>query len=111
MIGIGVVACIEFPRYVIEIEVVLLSVAVQVEGDGLHVFHRFLASPPASALLANLFVGDGSLVDNLLPLGSNVVATIEDAPINIVVGCGMRLSRDVGFLVGTHLHAEAVFLS
>ena len=110
VVGIGVVARVKLPRDIIEVEVVFLSVAVQVEGNGLHVLHRLLA-PPASALLTHLLVGDGALVDDFLPLRRDVVAAVEDAPIDIVVRRGVGLGRDVGFLVGPHLHAEAVLLA
>ena len=109
VVGIGVVARVKLPRDIVEIEVVFLAVAVQVEGNGLHVLHRLLA-PPAT-LLAHLLVGDGALVDDFLPLRRDVVAAVEDAPIDIVVRRGVGLGRDVGFLVGPHLHAEAVLLA
>ena len=43
------VAGVQLPGDVVEVEVVLLPVAVEVEGDGLHILDGLLASPPPAA--------------------------------------------------------------
>ena len=98
------------PRYIVEIEVVFLFVDIEVEGDSLHVLVGFLASPPA-ALLAHLFVGNGALVVDFLPFGGDVVIAFQHLPEDIVAGRSVCLGGDAARLVGTHHHAEAVFLT
>ena len=75
------------------------------EGDGLKRTYF-----PAS-ICAHLLVSDGSLIVDFIPTSSDVIATFEHTPINVITGCFLGLHGDTGRLVGTHLHAEAVSLA
>ena len=96
---------INLPRDIIKIVVVLFRTFVQLEGDGLKWTYF-----PAS-VCANLLTSDGSFIVDFIPIGSDVITTVEHTPINISTRGFLCLYGDIGGLVGTHFHTETISLA
>ena len=56
-------------------------------------------------------LGDFSLVGELLPLGSDIIIVAQHLPVDVGAGFLVRLYGDVGILVGTGFHLEAILVA